>query len=175
MPSDRMYRQHESFSGEKHWLPPNRAFLPPLIFAVGDSFVGPLKLFKPNAIRVIKIKGASARGLVNVKSTTGANQKIRQDLARLDFENEYARDYRDCYLLRAVLFVFGTVDTHVNLLYKLAYSPNMDVDQFLRETCEKYVDFIKAVKDEIIAKLKAEFVICSAFMPVVQPSHIYDR
>ena len=81
------------------------------------------------------MRGASARGLMNENSTTGANRKVHSELDILISDNLNAQRNKLEFPLRveAVLFVFGTVDTQVNLFYKLCHDPEMDVGAFLKE------------------------------------------
>ena len=118
--------------------------------------------------------GALEQNIVNADSTTGANQKVHSKLENLISDNNQARRNNFPIRVKAVLFVFGTVDTQVNLFYKLCHNPEMDVDAFLKEICEEYSEFIKSIKSKIEKELKAECVVCSAFLPVVDAEHIRD-
>lgn len=84
---------------------------PPKVLAIGDSFLGPLTLFKRDAVRTLKFKGASARGLANPDSTTGANE---QTLAALSEWDAFAGRPP------VALLFFGNVDVHVNIFFKLS-------------------------------------------------------
>lgn len=81
------------------------------MLAIGDSFLGPLTLFKRDAVRTLKFKGASARGLANPDSTTGANEQTMAALAEWDaFAGRPP----------VALLFFGNVDVHVNIFFKLS-------------------------------------------------------
>lgn len=131
--------------------------------------MGPLRLVNENTVRVLNIKRATARGLANQDSTTGSCHKIQNAVLCLVRENIQR------HRTGAVLLLFERVDTQLNLVYKLAQDPAFDRQNYLTETCSRYMDFISSIKEDVECKLGSEIVVCSAFLPVVTESNIQDR
>lgn len=97
----------------------------------GDSFIGPLKLFKHPRWIFVKFKGGTMKGL------TKPDNENRQIIA-----NTIAK-FKNSNRLNAVIFCFGTVDIQFSYYYnKLMNKPFAP-----GEIIDGYIKFIKSVID----------------------------
>lgn len=132
------------------------------------------------AIRVVKIKGASARGLAKDDSTTGAKKIAFEKLERyLEELRVYSAEGGVSVQSppHAVLLVFGTVDLQVNVFYRLAHEHNFDTDRFVSESVERYSVFLEQLSDRLKrqpAHLRPVPVVCSSFLPVVNADYLLE-
>lgn len=154
-------------------------FCPVKLSAYGDSFVGTLTLLKKSAVRTIKFKGASAKGLNNPNSTLKAQSSLLNKLDRFMDEN--------------VLLVFGTVDLQLNYYWKIANGSTISPKEFAEEVVDNYLSFIKEHMLPRIARedddsertfknsngisvkpfIKKLFISC-AFYPTIEDEHYLD-
>ena len=72
----------------------------------GDSFVGPFSLLRPNSVYIRKFKGASAKGLNNLKSFKRVALELVPDLARAMAEGPRSDTKLD---RRNAMLMFGNV------------------------------------------------------------------
>jgi hypothetical protein len=112
----------------------------------GDSFIGPLRLFKHPRWIFVKFKGGTMKGL-----TKPDNEN------RLIIANTIAKFVRG-NRLNAVIFCFGTVDIQFSYYYsKLMNKPFMPGD-----IIDGYIKFIKSVVDPKKVKVGVELAYPSA-------------
>lgn len=112
----------------------------------GDSFIGPLRLFKHPRWIFVKFKGGTMKGL-----TKPDNEN------RLIIANTIAKFQRG-NRLNAVIFCFGTVDIQFSYYYsKLMNKPFIPGD-----IIDEYIKFIKSVVDPKKVKVGVELAYPSA-------------
>jgi hypothetical protein len=97
----------------------------------GDSFIGPLKLFRHPRWIFIKFKGGTMKGLTKIDSEN--RQVIANTIAKFESGNR----------LNAVIFCFGTVD----IQFSYYYSKLMNKPFTPGEIIDGYIKFIKSVID----------------------------
>lgn len=97
----------------------------------GDSFIGPLKLFKHPRWIFIKFKGGTMKGLT--KPDNENRQIIANTIAKFERGNR----------LNAVIFCFGTVD----IQFSYYYSKLMNKPFTPAEIIDGYIKFINSVID----------------------------
>lgn len=127
---------------------------------------------------MVKIKGASARGLAKDDSTTGAKKIALEKLQRYTEElRAYAAEEDAQSPPHAVLLVFGTVDLQVNVYYRLAHEHKFNTDRFVTESVERYSVFLKQLLDQLRREPEHSRpvpVVCSAFLPVVAADYLLE-
>lgn len=104
---------------------------PGFTLVFGDSFIGPLKLFKHPRWIFVKFKGGTMKGL------TKPDNENRTVIANTI--NKFIRGNR----LNAVIFCFGTVD----MQFSYYYSKLMNKPFNPGEIIDGYIQFIKSVVD----------------------------
>jgi hypothetical protein len=97
----------------------------------GDSFIGPLKLFKHPRLIFVKFKGGTMKGLTKPDSEN--RQVIANTITKFERSNR----------LNAVIFCFGTVD----IQFSYYYSKLMNKPFTPGEIVDGYIKFIKSVVD----------------------------
>ena len=104
---------------------------PRFTLVFGDSFIGPLKLFKHPRWIFVKFQGGTMKGLS--KPDNENRQVIANTIAKFERSN----------LLNAVIFCFGTVD----IQFSYYYSKLMNKPFVPGEIIDGYIKFIKSVID----------------------------
>ena len=101
------------------------------VLVFGDSFIGPLKLFKQPTWKLIKFKGGTMKGLF--KSNNPNRQKIISEIDK----------YTKADKLAGVIFCFGTVDIQFSYYYTKLIGKSFNQSEIIKN----YIDFIKSVVD----------------------------
>lgn len=113
----------------------------------GDSAVGAFALIKDPRLKVVKISGATARGLGKPDGPT-----------RLRII-EYVKEYQP----KRVIFLFGMADCYVSCMYKAARGETSDYESIATD----YVRFVESLDVE------QKTIICPPYSPV-EDEHVID-
>ena len=122
-----------------------------MILVFGDSFAGVFKLFPRHEVSTRVFGGATAKGLNNAQSESGANPIIRS----------MARKIRH----GRVIFVFGNVDIHLKFYYKCVTSGVPDTAKYIAEMVQAYSEFVRSLHER-------DVTIVNVMPAVVDPRHM---
>ena len=126
------------------------------VLVFGDSFIGPLKLFKQPNWKLIKFKGGTMKGLC--KLTNPNRQKIISEI------DKYAKTDK----LAGVIFCFGTVDIQFSYYYTKLTGKSFNQSEMIGG----YIDFIKSVVDTKKYKVGVQLAYPTS---ITDDNYMYDH
>jgi hypothetical protein len=121
------------------------------MIVVGDSFAGVFKLFSPDEVYVKVFSGATAGGLINIDSKSGAGKNIKLIKSKIPHDQ--------------IVFIFGNVDFHLKFYFKCIKSGVLDQQEYIRKTMSDYIKYISGLNEKNVA-------VVNIFPPTIKPKNL---